>query len=123
MKIRICLTLAALNLKIFLLSAQPLSNTLLWRISGKNGTKPCYLYGTMHLTDERVFNLGDSLYAAIKQTDGFATEVDPNEMSAYMIDEIKKEIVNTKNVRELLSDKDYKTYGPQLARETQKATG
>ena len=29
-----------------------LPNTLLWRINAKNGGKPSYLYGTIHLTDQ-----------------------------------------------------------------------
>ncbi|HKO80940.1 MAG TPA: TraB/GumN family protein, partial [Chitinophagaceae bacterium] len=38
------------------------ANTLLWRISGNGLTRPSYLFGTIHLTDKRVFNFGDSLY-------------------------------------------------------------
>ena len=52
------------------------SNTLLWRISGKGLKKPSYLFGTMHLTDKKVFQLGDSVYKALEQTDGFAAELD-----------------------------------------------
>ena len=37
-------------------------NTLLWKISGNGLTKPSYLFGTMHLQDKRIFNLGDSFY-------------------------------------------------------------
>jgi len=53
-----------------------LSNTLLWRISGNGLSKPSYLYGTMHLTDKRVFQLGDSLYYGIEHAEGFAGELD-----------------------------------------------
>ena len=98
---------------------QPLANTLLWRISGKNH-QPSYLYGTMHLTDERVFNLGDSLYAAIKASEGFAMELDPNSLSSFVIEEVQKEIYNSKNIKELLSDKEYKTYGPLLEKKLKK---
>jgi uncharacterized protein YbaP (TraB family) len=101
-------------------SGQATPHTLLWRISGKNGQKPSYLYGTMHLTDERVFNLGDSLYEAITGTDGFASELDPSDLSAIVLEEIKKEIVESKNIHQLLSDKDFKTYGPLLAKKLKK---
>ncbi|HEY1022347.1 MAG TPA: TraB/GumN family protein, partial [Flavisolibacter sp.] len=54
----------------------PTPRTLLWRISGKSLQKPSYLYGTMHLQDKRLFQFGDSLYHAIENTEGLATEVD-----------------------------------------------
>lgn len=57
-------------------SSTQIPKTLLWRITGKAGHHISYLYGTMHLTDERVFNLSDSLYEAIHRADGFAMESD-----------------------------------------------
>jgi uncharacterized protein YbaP (TraB family) len=54
----------------------PTPRTLLWRISGKSLQKPSYLYGTMHLQDKRLFQFSDSLYHAIENTAGLATEVD-----------------------------------------------
>ena len=68
-----------------------LTNTLLWRISGKKLTKPSYLYGTMHLTDKRVFLLGDSLYKALEQTEGFAAELDMNRIGTQMVNQFLKE--------------------------------
>jgi uncharacterized protein YbaP (TraB family) len=53
--------------------------TLLWRISGKDLKKPSYLFGTMHLQDKRLFNLGDSFYHHFEKAEGFAIEVDFNE--------------------------------------------
>jgi uncharacterized protein YbaP (TraB family) len=53
--------------------------TLLWRISGKDLKKPSYLFGTMHLQDKRIFNLGDSFYHHFEKAEGFAMEVDINE--------------------------------------------
>ena len=51
-------------------------NTLLWKISGKGLKKPSYLFGTMHLQDKRIFNLGDSFYHHFERAEGFAIEVD-----------------------------------------------
>lgn len=51
-------------------------STLLWRITGKHLKKPCYLYGTMHLRDKRLFNFGDSLYQSLENTEGLAIEID-----------------------------------------------
>lgn len=99
-----------------LASAQPLPRTLLWRISGKDGHQPSYLYGTMHLTDERLFNLGDSLYEAIRRSDGLAIELDPNSLVTLALEEVQKQISDEKNIREMLSEKEFKTYGPMLAK-------
>ena len=89
MKLISCMLFASL-FGLTPLTAQRLPKTLLWRISGRDGHYTSYLYGTMHLTDERVFNLGDSLYAAIARADGFAMELDPNVLTTMLVDEVKK---------------------------------
>lgn len=53
--------------------------TLLWKISGRELKKPSYLFGTMHLQDKRIFNLGDSFYHHFERAEGFAIEVNFNE--------------------------------------------
>jgi len=102
--------------------AQSLPNTLLWRIA-KAGHHTSYVYGTMHLTDERVFDLGDSLYAAIRNTDGLATELDVNVLFNLAVQEIEQQLENDKSVKDLLSKEDYKTYGPLLAKKLKKPLG
>lgn len=82
-----------------------LTNTLLWRISGNQLTKPSYLYGTMHLTDKRVFQLGDSVYKALEQTEGFAAELDMNRIGTQMINQFIKE-AEEKAAREPIKVKD-----------------
>jgi uncharacterized protein YbaP (TraB family) len=66
-------------------SQNKLSKTLLWRISGNSLTKPSYLYGTMHLQDKRLFQFGDSVYNALEKTEGFAMELDVNELMDSII--------------------------------------
>ena len=56
--------------------------TLLWRISGNGLSQPSFLYGSFHLTDKQLFNFGDSVYAAIEKSKGFAIEVHPDSMMA-----------------------------------------
>jgi uncharacterized protein YbaP (TraB family) len=68
----------------------PLEKTLLWKISGNGLQKPSYLFGTMHLQDERLFRFTDSLYAFIKNVDRFYMEVDPQEGVMYVINEMAK---------------------------------
>ncbi|PZP49553.1 MAG: hypothetical protein DI598_07540 [Pseudopedobacter saltans] len=64
---------------------QKLEKTLLWRISGNGLQKPSYLFGTIHLTDERLFNFQDSVYHAIEVSEGLAIEINPDEMIAEMV--------------------------------------
>lgn len=48
--------------------------TLLWEITGNGLSKPSYLFGTINFKDKRAFNFSDSVYIAIANTSGFATE-------------------------------------------------
>ena len=52
------------------------SNTLLWRISGKNLSRPSYLFGTMHMLCGDDIALSDSLKAAIKSSDNVYLELE-----------------------------------------------
>ena len=48
---------------------------LLWEVTHPEQAKPSYLFGTMHVLDENIFNLPDSVFIGIQACDGFATEV------------------------------------------------
>lgn len=52
-------------------------NSLLWEITGNGLKKPSYLFGTMHISNKMVFNLSDSFYAAIRNSDIVAIELNP----------------------------------------------
>lgn len=96
------------------------NNTLLWKISGNGLTKPSYLFGTIHLTDERVFNIGDSLYKAIEISEGLAVEANPEELAAYFIDEVSKQLNDSRKIKELLSDVKFKEYSKKLSKKFNK---
>ncbi|MBO9202636.1 MULTISPECIES: TraB/GumN family protein [Niastella] len=100
-------------------SQQSIPKTLLWRITGKGLKQPSYLYGTMHLTDNRLFNLGDSVYRAIEKSEGLAIEVNPDEMAAYYINKAIDEAEGT-SLKQLLNEKDYKKYSDALAKKFKK---
>ncbi|MBS1600443.1 MAG: TraB/GumN family protein [Bacteroidetes bacterium] len=100
--------------------AQKIPNSLLWRISGNGLQKPSYLYGTLHLTDERIFNFGDSLYSAIEKSDGFAIEVNPDDMTPYIVDLVKREIKNGKLIKDMMNEKEFKKYSTQLSKKLNK---
>ncbi|HVZ57154.1 MAG TPA: TraB/GumN family protein [Chitinophagaceae bacterium] len=103
--------------------AHPLASTLLWRISGNGFSRPCYLYGTMHLTDARLFNLGDSLYRALEQTEGFAMEVDPQELSLMLADMMTQEVQAGQRRLSDLMGPEYKKYSAALSRRLKKPAG
>jgi uncharacterized protein YbaP (TraB family) len=55
-------------------------NTLLWRISGKNLSKPSYLFGTMHMLCASDIQLSDSMRSAIRTADKVYLELDMDDM-------------------------------------------
>ena len=112
-----CLTLI---ISISSLFSQPLPKTLLWRISGNGLSKPSYVYGTMHLTDPRIFILGDSLLDAIKSCEGFANELDLNQLTPLIIDFVKQEISNNVLLKQVMASKTLDQYGPALAKKFNK---
>ncbi len=51
--------------------------SLFWEISGHGLKKPSYLFGTMHVSSKIAFNLADSFYIAIRNSDVVALETNP----------------------------------------------
>ena len=88
-----------------------LEKSLLWKISGKELTKPSYLYGTIHIIDKEDFFLTDGTKRAIKEADLVTFEINLEEatglgaqlgmmMQAFMKDGI--------TLKDLLSEEDYR---------------
>jgi len=50
--------------------------SLLWQIKGGGLAQPAYLFGTMHVRDQRVFQHIEQLKSCIQQCDNFAAEFD-----------------------------------------------
>ena len=100
--------------------SQSTPKTLLWRISGHGLQQPSYLYGTMHLTDKRLFMFGDSVYHAIEQSAGLAIEVNPDEMAAYLVNNMFDQLENSKKLQSLLKEKDFDKYSSSLAKKFNK---
>jgi len=57
--------------------------SLLWEITGNGITQPSYLFGTMHVSNKLVFNLGDSFYNAVEKVDYIGLELDPGYWQEY----------------------------------------
>jgi uncharacterized protein YbaP (TraB family) len=81
---------------------------LLWRIDGPGLSAPSYLFGTMHLTDSRVFEFSDSVLAALRRTSSFAMEVDMDSMMSYMLAPGGPLLDTVNHMRRLLTAEEYR---------------
>jgi uncharacterized protein YbaP (TraB family) len=69
--------------------------SLLWEVTGNGLHEPSYLYGTIHLRDPRVFNLGDSVYYAIESSPSFALEMDMDSAQYFVCNAINDQTADT----------------------------
>lgn len=64
-----------LILSLLVIAWSGFSQSLLWKISGKDLKSPCYFYGTAHIQDQRVFAFDSTVLNALTSCDAFAMEV------------------------------------------------
>lgn len=83
------------------------NNTLLWRISGKNLSKPSYLFGTIHLLCASDIELSETFKKAVKETDKVYLELDMDNLFEMMQAVQKMKMRNDTTLSDLLSEKDY----------------
>ncbi len=88
-------------------SAQNANNTLLWRISGKNLTKPSYLFGTIHLLCADDIVLSDSLKRAIEKSDKVYLELDMDNILEMLSVVNKMKMRNDTTLADLLTPAEY----------------
>ncbi|GAA5022186.1 hypothetical protein GCM10011506_01440 [Marivirga lumbricoides] len=67
---------------------------LLWKIEGNGIEKASYLFGTVHVNDERAFDFSDSVLVALQASDVLALEVSSD-------DYLKQSIANTSRKRDI----------------------
>ena len=80
--------------------------SLCWQISGNGLKHPAYLYGTMHVSDKRVFNFGDKANKAFAESKVYAMELDPEK--ALTLTAITQMIMTGGNrISKLIPDSDY----------------
>jgi uncharacterized protein YbaP (TraB family) len=84
------------------------TNTLLWRISGKNLSKPSYVFGTMHMICANDIEVSDSLRFAIKNADKVYLELDMDDMMEVMSAMAHMNMRGDTTLSDLLSAEDYK---------------
>ncbi len=83
------------------------TNTLLWKISGKNLSKPSYIFGTMHMICANDIELSDSLKNAIKNADKVYLELDMDDMMQMVSAMMHMTMRDDTTLSDLLSPSDY----------------
>jgi uncharacterized protein YbaP (TraB family) len=83
-------------------------NTLLWRVTGKNLTKPTYLFGTMHMICANDIELSDSLKNAISNADKVYLELDMDDMFQMLGAMSHMTMKNDTTLSDLLTPDEYK---------------
>ncbi len=91
---------------------------LLWEISGNGLKAPSYLFGTMHVRDERAFDLPDSLYSLLEGCEAFAMEVHPDSLLKNIFAEYSREDTSFW-VQKLLSEKELRALDARLQEQLQ----
>lgn len=85
----------------------PLDKTLLWKLSGK-GIKTSYIYGTIHLIEEKDFFLHAATNKAFDKTKQLVMEMDmSNQMAMAMEMMALSPMKNNQTLKELLNEEDY----------------
>lgn len=82
------------------------AQSLLWKVSGKNLKSPSYLYGTIHIQDDRVFAFDSTVWHAFNACETFAMEVLLDQID---LKEVKKKMMmeGDQYISKMLSKKDY----------------
>lgn len=86
----------------------PSNNTLLWKVTGKNLTKPSYLFGTIHLLCADDITLSDNLKKAIQGADKVYLELDLDNMVEMLSVMGKMKMRNDTTLADLLTPAEYK---------------
>lgn len=86
----------------------PLNNTLLWRISGKDLSKPSYLFGTMHMLCADDIVLSDSLKKAIQGAGNVYLELDMDNLFEMLGAMQHMNMRGDTTLADLLTQEEYK---------------
>lgn len=79
-------------------------NSLLWKVSGKN-IKDSYLYGTIHIQDERVFVFEDFIKEKINNTEAFSMEILFDDIDFKKLQSLT--LMKNQTLKELVSEEDF----------------
>lgn len=99
---------AGITLSSFAQSTGFDTNTLLWRVTGKNLSQPTYIFGTMHMICANDIELSDSLKNAIYNSGKVYLELDMDNMLQMMSAMLHMNMRGDTTLSDLLSAEDYK---------------
>jgi uncharacterized protein YbaP (TraB family) len=86
---------------------------LLWEITGNGFEKPSYLFGSMHIEDDRVFDFCDSMLVCLENCEGFSGELNMDSMIYFVMKAMFSE--DTTNIlRDILSAEAYEGLNNKL---------
>ncbi|MEM9919598.1 MAG: TraB/GumN family protein [Bacteroidota bacterium] len=80
--------------------------SLLWKIQPPGLEKPSYLFGTMHVKDQRAFHFQEEVYRCIDECDAFALEFDLKEANASATAEAM-DLASGQKLSTLLSERHF----------------
>ena len=96
-----------LGLVLLVLAAPAVkAQSLLWKVSGNGLEQPSYLYGTMHIPDERVYDFTDEFYNAWESVEVVALELKLNMETQAKVMQLLQ-LPEDQKLSELLDEKDY----------------
>lgn len=94
-----------------------LKNSLLWKLEGDQIPAPSYLFGTMHVRDQRAFQQLAKVYEMIAECDGFAAEFHLEE-AGQGIESKFMQLPNEQRLSDFFSKKKYEKYRTVLLKST-----
>ena len=96
------------------------NHSLLWEITGNGLEKPSYLFGTMHVQDERAHEFTDSTLLCLDATDAFAMEVNVDSIIVDILEiYIKGDTTNV--LKGMLSPEAYNRLNKKMIKQTGKS--
>jgi uncharacterized protein YbaP (TraB family) len=106
-----------ISISVFAQKNKKPDHKLLWKISGNGLTKPSYLFGTMHVQDNRAFNFNDSVLTKIAECDAFALEVHPDSVTRFIASVIL-EGSKDPQIESLMTPKEFRHYDSLMKKTT-----
>lgn len=80
---------------------------LFWKISGNGLENPSYVYGTMHTSDERVFDFQDGVIEALESVDHVALELNMDSINQMKVAQMLV-MDDGSTLKSLLDEEEYK---------------
>lgn len=97
----------SVNAFVFAQSPGRSSYKLLWKISGNTLKKPSYLFGTMHVRDNKAFDFSDSVLLKIEACEAFALELHPDSLSKVALSMVFSQETMDNQISQSLSEAEY----------------